>query len=70
MKKRKMYNAMFDVAFTVVTKHKDWRQIPDEVLLGGLQERLNELKSCPEECGYAMGFCDQFEVEPPDGTAK
>ena len=62
---KKMYNAMFDVAFTVVTKYKDWRRIPNEILLAGLQDRLNELRSFPAECGDAMGFCDQFEVDPP-----
>jgi hypothetical protein len=53
------YNAMFDVAFSVETECKDPDSIPFEVLIAGMEARLDELKENPSE---AFGFCDQFEV--------
>lgn len=57
------YNAMLDIAFTVVTEHEDWQDIPAEVILKGLRNRLEYLEKHPEEIGDAIGFSDQFEEE-------
>jgi hypothetical protein len=59
----KKYNAMFDVAFSVVTKFVNSDNIPMEVLLDGLEKRLNYLKANRDECADAFGFCDQFELD-------
>lgn len=59
----KKYNAMLDVAFTVVSEYEDWQDIPHDVLMYALWLRVKYLREHPEECKEAFGFCDQFEVE-------
>lgn len=62
LRRRKMYNHMLDVAFTVEGRWKDWRDIPVHVLVAALQQRVNYLKNNPTECAKAFGYSDSYEV--------
>ena len=59
----KTYNHMMDVAFTVEGPYENYDQIPYEVLVAGLENRLNYLKSRGPEELDAFGHCDTYEVE-------
>jgi len=54
---------MMDVAFTVEGPYEKYDQIPYEVLVAGLEKRLNYLKSRGPEELDAFGHCDTYEVE-------
>lgn len=60
---KKIYNHMMDVAFTVEGPWESYDQIPYEVLVAGLEKRLNYLKSRGPEELDAFGHCDTYEVE-------
>jgi hypothetical protein len=55
------YNHMLDVAFTIETPIKDWRQIPVMDLIDALQRRVDYLKTY-EGAEEAFGYSDTYEV--------
>ena len=57
------YNHMFDVAFTVKSKERNWKDITYEELIEGLIKRLPALYKDGIE---AFGFHDTIELEVTD----
>lgn len=57
------YNALFDVAFTVITEYEDPYDSPAAVLLQGLRKRLEYLEQHPADCGDSFGFSDSYAIE-------
>jgi transcription elongation factor Elf1 len=57
------YNAMIDVAFSVVTPFEYWEDIPASILVEGLRKRLEFLETNPSEAAEAFGFSDQYEID-------
>ena len=54
---------MLDVCFTVEVEHEKTEDIPVEILLQSLQNRINYLYANRNECGEAFGFCDVYSFE-------
>lgn len=58
----KKFNHMMDVAFTVEGPWENYEDIPVDVLIAGLEKRINYLKANKFEAVEAFGFCDSYEV--------
>jgi len=56
--KKKKYNHMFDVAFTVDTEEKDPYKVKPFFLILALEKRVRYLKENPQECAEAFGYAD------------
>jgi hypothetical protein len=54
-------NTLFDVAFTVVHEGNP-ADVPAQVLLDALQQRIDFLKAKPDEAAEAFGINDSYEV--------
>lgn len=61
--KPKRFNHMLDVAFTVVSEHENWEDIPAADKLKALEQRLQNLRTSPELAGEAFGYSDTYEEE-------
>ena len=59
---KRKFNAMFDVAFTIVTEHENYEDIPVEDLIVALEKRVLYLKANPNEAIGAFGFSDSYEI--------
>ena len=62
----KFYNHMVDVAFSIVSPHKEFEDIDSKDLVEALQMRATFLRENPQEAVEAFGDCgDAYEVEAP-----
>lgn len=57
----KLYNHMFDIAFTVISDLEDPLQVNTHELRIALLKRLASLGD--EELGEAVGPCDTYEIK-------
>ena len=57
------FNHAFDVAFEVVSEHENWRDIPTQEVIAGLEKRLAYLKAHPNEVHEACDGYDVFEIK-------
>jgi len=62
MKKKttKIYNHMFDVAFSIVTTVKDPYKVAPQDLIEALEARVRYLKGNISECAEAFGYSDSY----------
>jgi len=58
----KKYNHMFDVAFTVESRHEDYYDVSVEALIEGLKKRLQYLIDHPSEAIEAFGYSDTYKI--------
>jgi hypothetical protein len=60
--KKKMYNHMFDVAFSIESDRENPDDVSVEDLLKGLKKRFHYLVDNPEEAREAFGYSDSYEI--------
>jgi hypothetical protein len=60
--KKKMYNHMFDVAFSIESEHENYYDVPVEDLVAGLKKRLQYLIDHPSEAIEAFGYSDTYKI--------
>lgn len=58
------YNHMFDVAFSIESDEGDGYEIPSELLIKGLEERIKNLKGSPFQASEAFGLIDTYSNSP------
>ncbi len=56
------YNTMFDVAFEV-NHDCEPGDVPIEVIIDALQQRVTYLKQNPDDAAEAFGVCDTYDRE-------
>jgi hypothetical protein len=55
------FNTMFDIAFSIDHNCEDPHDVPDEILIAALSDRLDHLRANPQEAAGAFGVCDTYE---------
>lgn len=63
-KTTKRFNTMFDIGFTIEHNYEDPYDIPKELLIKALQDRIDYIRTSKEEgiVGEVFGVCDTYEV--------
>ena len=57
--KTKRYNHMYDIAFSIDTEVEDAYEVPREVLIAGLLERIADIVGSNESTD-CFGHCDSY----------